>query len=128
VAGQHPAGTAQPVRQVAAVGPRVGGQPAGDLGAAGGQPYPGGAHAPTAARETLDHTIRLAFTNALNEIYLAAALTGLAAGLLCLTLIRPPQHGQYGNAKDGKAGKGRPEWPRSRAETECLRSGASASE
>jgi hypothetical protein len=72
--GQHPAGTAQPVRQVA-------------------------------ARETLDHTIRLAFTNALNEIYLAAAL-------LCLTLIRPTHTASPARpAKADRSARGAgPEW------------------
>jgi MFS family permease len=67
------------------------------------------AHAPTAARETLDHTIRLAFTNALNEIYLTAALTGLAAALLCLTLIRPTHTASPASpaspARAGRAGR-----------------------
>jgi EmrB/QacA subfamily drug resistance transporter len=51
---------------------------------AGGQ-----AHKLLTKAPTMNHVIHLSFATGLNRIYLIAGITGLAAGLLCLLLIRP---------------------------------------
>jgi hypothetical protein len=48
------------------------------------------AQVPAGGRAAAAHVIRLAFADGLNEIYLVAGITGLAAGALCLALVRRP--------------------------------------
>jgi EmrB/QacA subfamily drug resistance transporter len=83
-------------------------QVAGALG--GGQAHKVLASVPTDGRAALDHAIHLAFAAGLNRIYLIAGITGLAAGVLCLLVIRPRRRElQEGLVEiDGAAGDGRP--------------------